>query len=79
MTDWREQTYRQVFEQTCEFLEARIRDEGLDRRDIERMLRTACENEGNDWLGRGSLYDATQAATVAAYEHVLARLTDSEF
>jgi hypothetical protein len=78
VTDWREETYKQVFEQTCDFLEARIRDEGLGPGDIERMLKTARVNEGNDWLGRGSLYDATQAATVAAYEHVLAKLTGSE-
>jgi hypothetical protein len=60
------------------FLEARIRNEGLDHRDIERMLHTACVNEGNDWLGRGGLYDATQSATIAAYEHVLARLMNGE-
>jgi hypothetical protein len=75
LTEWRDETYQQVFDQTCESLEAGLRDNVLSRGDLERLLQAAYTDQGNDWLGRGSLHDTVQSATIAAYEHVLAQLS----
>jgi hypothetical protein len=76
--DWRDETYRRVFESTCRFVEAGLRDGSYQRDEVERMLEAAYVDQGNDWLGRGALQDTTQAATIAAYEHVLAELAAAE-
>ena len=73
MTDWRQRKYREVFEETCHGLELRRRsDPHFTIGRLEGLLRTAYVDEGNDWLGRGAVSDVFQAATIAAYEHVLA-------
>ncbi len=76
MTDWREETCQQIFDETCRSLEAGLRDNRLTRADLERLLEAIYVDQGNDWLGRGALQDITQSATIAAYEHVLAELPD---
>jgi hypothetical protein len=78
VTDWRDAAYREVFEGTCRFLERGLRDETLSPDEIQRLLEAAYVDQGNDWLGRGALQEVTQAATIAAYEHVLAELAAAE-
>jgi hypothetical protein len=43
----------------------------LQHRDLERLFDTAYTREGNDWVGRGAVADIVNAATIAAYEHML--------
>jgi hypothetical protein len=74
VTQWQDEQYRQVFEETCGHLESALREDRLTRDELERLLEAAYVDQGNDWLGRGSFYDIVQAATIAAYEHVLAEL-----
>jgi hypothetical protein len=78
VTDWREETYRQIFEETCKSLEAGLRDNHLTRAELERLLEAMYVDEGNDWLGRGALQEVTQSATIAAHEHVLAELPEEQ-
>jgi hypothetical protein len=78
VADWRDDTYRDVFERTCLYVEAGLRDGTFTREEIEQMLEAAYVDQGNDWLGRGALQDTSQAATIAAYEQVLAELAADE-
>jgi hypothetical protein len=40
--------------------------------DLEGVLRHLYVMDGADWYGRGDVQDITMAATIAAYEHVIA-------
>ncbi len=65
--------YQEVFEALhSQLMERRRTDPDFTVDDIRGFLRDAYVHQGNDWLGRGALFDATQAATIAAYEVVLA-------
>ena len=68
-----ERRYREIFDALYTQLMARRRDDPhftID--DVRGFLKDAYVHQGNDWIGRGALFDATQAATIAAYETVLA-------
>ncbi len=65
--------YREVFEALhSQLVERRRNDPNFTIDDIRGFLKDAYVHQGNDWLGRGALFDAAQAATIAAYEVVLA-------
>ena len=73
--DWEQQKFDQVFANVCEFLEYRERlkpDDFLDF--VTNRLETLYVYQGQDWTGKGAAADITDAATIAAYETVRARL-----
>jgi len=72
MTDWQDEKYHQVLEETLAHVAQRRRaDPTFTRTSLERLLQTQYVNYDNDWVGRGSVQDIVCAATIAAYEHAL--------
>jgi hypothetical protein len=65
--------YREIYESLTQFLHNRLRtDPNFTVEDLRGFLKDAYVRIGNDWIGHGPLFDATQSATIAAYEAVLA-------
>jgi hypothetical protein len=72
--DWREALYAKTFDQETLGLERRrAANPGCTAADIEGTLRSLYVMDGADWLGRGEVQDIAMAATIAAYEHTIAR------
>jgi hypothetical protein len=72
--DWREDLYAKTFDQETLGLERRrAADPGCTAADIEGALRSLYVMDGADWLGRGEVQDIAMAATIAAYEHTIAK------
>ena len=71
--DWRDRKYSEVFDDTCEYLEQRRQAApAFTREQARRTLETLYVRQGQNWDGRGEVDRLTLAATVAAYEAVLA-------
>lgn len=65
--------YREVYESHYTLLlERRRTDPAFTIAEVRGFLKDAYIRQGNDWIGHGALFDATQAATIAAYEAILA-------
>ena len=72
--DWREVKYAETFEAELRGLERRrAADPSCTVADIEGTLRHLYIMDGADQGGRGGVQDAVMAATIAAYEHFIAR------
>jgi hypothetical protein len=72
--DWREELYAKTFDQETRGLERRrAADSACTVADIEGTLRSLYVMDGMDLLGRGEVQDIAMAATIAAYEHAIAR------
>jgi hypothetical protein len=72
--DWREDLYAKTYDQETLGLERRrTADPSCTAADIEAVLRSLYVLDGADWLGRGEVQDIAMAATIAAYEHAVAR------
>ncbi|MBN1247639.1 MAG: hypothetical protein JXC32_08270 [Anaerolineae bacterium] len=68
--------YREVYESLYRFLHNRLAtDPGFTAEDLRGFLKDAYVRIGIDWIGQGPLFEATQSATIAAYEVVLAEIT----
>ncbi len=75
--DWREQKHAEVFEQVSQQLhERRESDPDFTFEHAEGLLDALYVDQGNDWLGRGTLGHIVSSATIAAYEHFLAEWED---
>jgi hypothetical protein len=73
-TDWRDIAYAETFEREIRGLRRRREsDPACTAADLEGTLRHLYNMDGADWGGRGGLQDAVMAATIAAYEHVIAQ------
>lgn len=73
-SQWQQQQYDEVFESIRRHIQRRRADDPeFTIRALERLLEAQYINEGDDWTGRGSVQNITHAATVAAYEAVLAQ------
>jgi hypothetical protein len=71
--DWRDALYAKTFSQEVLGLERRrAADPGCAVADLEGILRGLYAADGADWLGRGEVQDISMAATIAAYEQVIA-------
>jgi hypothetical protein len=72
--DWRDIKYREVFEQEIRgLLRRRASDPACTVTDLEGVLHHLYHLDGADWVGRGEVQDITMAATIAAYEHIIAQ------
>lgn len=72
-----QQKYLEVYESLYQFLHQRLRsDPEFTIADLRGFLKDAYVRIGNDWIGQGALFEATQSATIAAYEAVLAECAD---
>ena len=75
----REKKYNEVFEAMYRYVEQRRRDDpAFNITRLEDMLNAAYFRQGDDWLGKGVLYEIKMAATVAAYESYLAVWREEE-
>ena len=71
--EWRDKAYEEIFAQELRGLERRrASDPRCTVEDLEGVLRHLYVMDGADWYGRGDVQDITMAATIAAYEHVIA-------
>jgi hypothetical protein len=69
MIDLKEKHYQNTFEAVIAQLTMRRRlDNDFDLDECKKLLHTEYINDGNDFIGRGSLGDIVQDATIAAYE-----------
>ena len=72
--DWRDVKYQEVLEQESRALQRRRElDPSCTVEALEGMLRHLYIMDGADWGGRGEVQSITLAATIAAYEAVIAR------
>jgi hypothetical protein len=70
---WEEQQYHQVFEAVCRRVQRRRQtDPDFTIARLRGILETQYVYQGNNWVGRGAVADTAIAATIAAYEHLLA-------
>jgi hypothetical protein len=68
-----ERRYHEIYESIYrELKEKRRLDPDFTIDDVKGFLGDAYVRQGNDWIGHGALFDATQGATIAAYEAILA-------
>jgi len=73
-SEWQNIKYNETFEEELRGLERRrAADPRCTIADIEGTLKHLYIMDGADWGGRGGVQDAAMAATIAAYEHFLAR------
>jgi hypothetical protein len=71
--DWRDILYTKTFEQEVRgLIRRREADPNCGPADAEGILQGLYVMDGADWLGRGEVQDITMAATIAAYEHIIA-------
>jgi hypothetical protein len=72
--EWRDNKYREVFEQELRGLERRRESDSMCTvGDIEGVLQHLYIMDGADWYGRGDVQDIVMAATIAAYERFIAQ------
>lgn len=72
-SEWRDIMYDKVFQQELRGLSRRrVQDPSCTVEDLEGILRHLYHAEGSDWGGRGEVQDISLAATIAAYERVIA-------
>ncbi len=73
MSDLKEKQYQETFDAITAQLTMRRRlDKSFDLDECRRLLHTEYINDGNDFIGRGTLQDIVQQATIAAYEAFIA-------
>lgn len=73
-TGWRDIKYNEIFDLEIRGLERRrLSDPSCTAEDLEGVLQHLYIMDGADWYGRGGVQDVTMAATIAAYEHFIAR------
>jgi alpha-beta hydrolase superfamily lysophospholipase len=71
--DWQQRRSAQVFEQTLlQIQQRRQTDSGFTIGRLDGLLQTEYVNQGNDWVGRGTVEHIVRSATIAAYEVALA-------
>jgi hypothetical protein len=72
--EWRDIKYHETFDQEIRGLERRrLSDPSCTAEDLEGVLQHLYIMDGADWYGRGEVQDIIMAATIAAYEHFIAR------
>ena len=74
-TDWQKTTYQETYEKEIVGLRRRLAsDPSCDAKDLEGILKSLYIMDGSDWQGRGEVQSITMAATIAAYEDIIAEL-----
>ena len=70
---WKDEVYQQSFENVTRHIKKmKDTDASFTLKELEGMLQAEYVNQGNDWVGRGELYDLRNAATIAAYQMLIA-------
>ena len=68
-TDWDDETYDNVFEDICDYVEKRKKDDTTFSIDeLKIMIDEAYVKRGMDWIGKGHLQFIIESATIAALE-----------
>lgn len=72
MSDWQEEKYDQVFEETLHILQTRrLLDKEFTLEELEKLLGYQYVRQEHDWEGRGIAFETTQQATIDAYERMI--------
>jgi len=70
---WKDEVYQQSFDNVTRHIKKmKDTDASFTLQELEGMLQAEYVNQGNDWVGRGELYDLRNAATIAAYQMLIA-------
>jgi len=73
--EWQKVKYNEIFEQETTGLTRRLSsDPECKVEDLEAILKHLYIMEGADQGGRGTLQDIVMSATIAAYEHFIAKM-----
>ena len=71
--DWQQRTYDEVFEDVCEFVERQRRmNPDFSIEFVKERLESKYIQQDQNWIGKGLVAEIIDAATIAAYEHILA-------
>ncbi len=74
-TDWDDETYDNVFEDICDYVEKRKKDDKtFSINELKIMIDEAYVKRGMDWIGKGHLQFIIESATIAALEQKYAEL-----
>lgn len=72
MSDWHNEKYEQVFDDTLLNLQRRKElDSSFTLEELEKLLGYQYVRQEHDWEGRGIAFEITQQATVDAYERMI--------
>ncbi len=72
IAEWREETYKQMFESTTAFVKhLKNNDEEFMIADLEAMLQSEYDRQGLAWDGRGEVVELNIEATIAALQNEL--------
>ena len=75
--EWEQQYHEDKIEETMKYLKnRRQRDPLFTKEACEKTLETLYENQGSNWIGKGSMQEMKEAATVVAYELFLSNWED---
>ncbi|MBD3305775.1 hypothetical protein GF339_05275 [candidate division KSB3 bacterium] len=70
---WQQKKYAEVFEDVCESLTYQRRiNPHFSIAELKKRLEDKYTHQGQNWIGKGVVAEITDAATIAAYEHILA-------
>jgi hypothetical protein len=79
LDDWQRAKYDDVFEQICRYVrQRRATDPRFTIDALARLLETQYHHEGNQPAIKGEIQQITEAATIAAFEYVLAQWQHEE-
>lgn len=74
LEDWQRAKYDAVFEQMCQYVrQRRATDPNFTLEALVRLLETQYHNQGNQPAIKGTVQEITEAATISAFEYVLAQ------
>lgn len=74
ITQWRETTYNNMFKSTTNYVNnLRATDKKFTLADLEAMLQSEYDRQGQAWDGRGEVVELSIEATIAAMQHEISR------
>lgn len=74
INDWREVTYKGAFNNAVVYVKnMRKNDPGFTVTDLEAMLQTEYDRQGQAWEGRGEVVELTIEATIAGMQQEITR------
>ena len=75
--EWEQQYHEDKIEETMKYLKHRRQHDPMFTKEAcEKVLETLYENQGSNWIGKGSMQEMKEAATVVGYELFLANWDD---
>jgi hypothetical protein len=74
ITDWREATYKDAFNNAVIYVKnIRGKDKSFSLSDLEAMLQSEYDRQGQAWDGRGEVVELTIEGTIAGMQQEMVR------